>query len=49
MPEELACPNCNCQSVIYPQIPADQECVVCRLHASFCLVIRMRQNLGLVG
>jgi transcription elongation factor Elf1 len=30
MPEEFACPNCNCQSVIYPQVPADQERVVCR-------------------
>jgi hypothetical protein len=30
MPEEFACPKCSCQSVIYPDLPEDDECVVCR-------------------
>jgi transcription elongation factor Elf1 len=30
MPQEFGCPNCNCQSVVYPQIPEDHERVVCR-------------------
>jgi transcription elongation factor Elf1 len=30
MPKEFACPNCNCPSVVYPQIPDDHERVVCR-------------------
>jgi transcription elongation factor Elf1 len=30
MPKEFACPNCNCPSVVLPQIPDDHERVVCR-------------------
>ena len=30
MPKEFACPNCNCPSVVYPQIPDGHERVMCR-------------------
>lgn len=30
MPEEFACPKCSCQSVIYPDLPEEDEYVVCR-------------------
>jgi transcription elongation factor Elf1 len=30
MPDEFACPNCHCQSVVYPDDTADDDTVLCR-------------------
>jgi uncharacterized Zn finger protein len=30
MAEEFACPNCSSQSVVYPDVPTDDEYVTCR-------------------
>jgi NMD protein affecting ribosome stability and mRNA decay len=30
MPEEFTCPKCFCQSVIYPDVPDEDDYVVCR-------------------
>ena len=46
MPQEIACPNCNCPSVVYPQIPEDHERVVC--HACGTTLASMSQFRRLV-
>lgn len=35
MSEEFTCPNCMCQSVIYPKNAADDERVTCRTCGTF--------------
>jgi hypothetical protein len=35
MPEEFSCPNCRCQSVIYPDATDDDAGVVCRTCGMF--------------
>src|SRR5215510_2118736 len=40
MQEEFTCPKCSCQSIIYPDLPDDDDYVVCRTCGAFLGSVR---------
>jgi len=40
MQEEFTCPKCSCQSIIYPDLPDDDDYVVCRTCGTFLGSVR---------
>jgi hypothetical protein len=40
MQEEFTCPKCSCQSIIYPDLPDDDDHVVCRTCGTFLGSVR---------